>query len=417
MHPDHRDQHQHEQRHEAAGPQPGQVEQGAEQDRQNEAAQAADHADQTTHRADMLRVVDRDVLVDRRLAQGHEETEHEDDDDETGQPHFEVEREGLLHPVHHVVGRWIGEQKGGDDGDEEGPVEHPPRAVGIGEVATIGAEEAGRNREQRRDHPGTLDVELVDLGQVARQPERQRDKGAEDKEVVEREAPHLHILQRLQFEPGAFGLDAGTATLDQHRVILGRQPEQHGGDGQARRPDLRDALPAERHQRERGEQLGDGGADVAHAEDAERRALLLLRIPARDIGNADREGAAGNADPQPRQQDLRIGLGLRQQPGGHGGGQHRQREDQPAAVEVAPDPQRHPDQRAGQNRHADQQAELGLVQTQLFANADADDRKDGPYGEADGKGHRARAQDAGRLGMGLAVHRSISFCRWGVGKR
>jgi hypothetical protein len=147
MHPDHRDQHQHEQRHEAAGPQPGQVEQGAEQDRQNEAAQAADHADQTAHRADMLRVVDRDVLVDRRLAQGHEETEHEDDDDETGQPHFEVEREGLLHPVHHVVGRWIGEQKGGDDGDEEGPVEHPPRAVGIGEVATIGAEEAGRNRE------------------------------------------------------------------------------------------------------------------------------------------------------------------------------------------------------------------------------------------------------------------------------
>ena len=50
----------------------------AEGDRQHEAAQAADQADDAADRADMVRVVDRDVLVDRGLAQAHEEAEHED---------------------------------------------------------------------------------------------------------------------------------------------------------------------------------------------------------------------------------------------------------------------------------------------------------------------------------------------------
>ena len=67
-----------EQQHEAAGPDAGQIVEHAEGDRQNEAAETADHADQPADRADIVRVVDRDVLVDRRLAQAHEEAEHED---------------------------------------------------------------------------------------------------------------------------------------------------------------------------------------------------------------------------------------------------------------------------------------------------------------------------------------------------
>ena len=50
----------------------------AEGDRQHEAAEAADHADEAADGADILRIIDRDMLVDRRLAQGHEEAEHED---------------------------------------------------------------------------------------------------------------------------------------------------------------------------------------------------------------------------------------------------------------------------------------------------------------------------------------------------
>ena len=47
-------------------------------DRQHKAAEPADQADDAADRADMLRVVDGDVLVDRRLAQAHEEAQHEE---------------------------------------------------------------------------------------------------------------------------------------------------------------------------------------------------------------------------------------------------------------------------------------------------------------------------------------------------
>ena len=66
-----------EQQHEAARPDAGQVVQRAEGDRQHEAAEAADHADQAADRADVVGVVDGNVLEDRRLAEAHEEAEHE----------------------------------------------------------------------------------------------------------------------------------------------------------------------------------------------------------------------------------------------------------------------------------------------------------------------------------------------------
>ncbi len=78
MHPDKRTDGDQEQQHEAARPDAGEVVEHAEGDRQHEAAEAADHADEAADRADIVRVVDRDVLVDRGLAEAHEEAEHED---------------------------------------------------------------------------------------------------------------------------------------------------------------------------------------------------------------------------------------------------------------------------------------------------------------------------------------------------
>ena len=77
MHPDQRAADQQEQQHEAAGPKSGQVDQRAERDREHETAETADHADQPADGADIIRVVDRDVLVDGGLAERHEEAEHE----------------------------------------------------------------------------------------------------------------------------------------------------------------------------------------------------------------------------------------------------------------------------------------------------------------------------------------------------
>ena len=94
MHPDQRAGHQQEQQHEAAGPEAGQVDQRTECDREHEAAEAADHADQPADGADVVRIVDRDVLVDGGLAQRHEEAEHEHGHRERHQPHFQMEADG-----------------------------------------------------------------------------------------------------------------------------------------------------------------------------------------------------------------------------------------------------------------------------------------------------------------------------------
>ena len=47
-------------------------------------------------------------------------------------------------------------------------------------------------------------------------------------------------------------------------------------DGDADGPDLGDGLPAIGDQHERRDELGDRGADIAGAENAERRALLSV---------------------------------------------------------------------------------------------------------------------------------------------
>jgi hypothetical protein len=56
--------------HEAACPDTGQVIQQPEDDREDETAKPAHEADKSAHRADILGVIDRYVLVDRRLCRG-----------------------------------------------------------------------------------------------------------------------------------------------------------------------------------------------------------------------------------------------------------------------------------------------------------------------------------------------------------
>ena len=219
VHPQERAGHQQEQQHEAAGPHAGEIVERPERNRQHEAAEPADHADQAADRTDILRVVDGDVLVDGRLAQGHEEAEHEHRHGERHEPHFHVEGNRAVDATHDIVGRRIGQHEGADDADQERPVHHTARAVAVRQMPAIGAEHARRQREHRRHHARGLDVDAVDVDHVARQPQRQRDEGAEHEEVVEREAPDLDVLQRLKLKPCTGRLLAAGAPLAQHRIV------------------------------------------------------------------------------------------------------------------------------------------------------------------------------------------------------
>jgi hypothetical protein len=159
-------------------------------------------------------------------------------------------------------------------------------------------------------------------------------------------------------------------------------------------------MPAVRHHHHRREQLGHRRADVAGAEDAQRGALLFLREPLGDIGDAHRERTAGDAHRQRRQQELRIGLGVGQHPGGAGTGQHHQAEHDAAAVLFGPHAQEQADQGAGEDRGGHQQAELGIAQAQVLLDLDADDRKDRPHREAHGEGEGAAPQGQVLLALG-----------------
>ena len=94
---------------------PVSIEQHAERDRQHEAAKPADHADQAADRADVLRVIDGDVLVDRGLAQRHEEAEHENRDRERHNAHLQMERARPGDGADDVVGGRIRKNKRAND--------------------------------------------------------------------------------------------------------------------------------------------------------------------------------------------------------------------------------------------------------------------------------------------------------------
>src|SRR5690606_227682 len=158
---------------------------------------------------------------------------------------------------------------------------------------------------------------------------------------------------------------------------------------EAERPNLRHGSPAEGDEHERRDELGDRGADIADAENAERRALLLLRVPARDIGDADRERAARQPDPERRKEHGLIGRGVGQQEGRGRGQDHDGDIDDAPAVLVGPYAEYDAHQRAGQDRRADQQPELGLAEAELILYADTDDRENRPYGETGGERDRA----------------------------
>ena len=106
-------------------------------------------------------------------------------------------------------------------------------------MAAVGAEQAGRDRIGRADHAGGRDVEAVDADQVARQPQRQRHEGAEDEEIVEREAPDLDVLERLEHRPRALAASRRCARrAASSRIVLGGEPEddRHHRDARPPRP-------------------------------------------------------------------------------------------------------------------------------------------------------------------------------------
>ena len=142
-------------------------------------------------------------------------------------------------------------------------------------------------------------------------------------------------------------------------------------------------------------EVGDCGAERAHAEDAERGAGAFPGIPARDIGDAGREAAARDAHEQGSGQ----GTGRRSA--------HRSAGRAPvAAVSITIGITLRPPKRSERmpmNRRETAPVRIGvptskpnsrIAKAELLLDFDADDRKDRPHREA---GHEGKSACTERL--------------------
>ncbi len=127
------------------------------------------------------------------------------------------------------------------------------------------------------------------MDQILRQPQRQRHERTENKEVIEREAPDLNILERFEFQKRADGLFTRALALKQNRIIAGGKIEDQRHDDHRRCPYFGNCMPSKRNHDHRCEKFRDGRADITGAKNTKGRALFFRRIPARDISNANRE--------------------------------------------------------------------------------------------------------------------------------
>jgi hypothetical protein len=384
VHPDQRHPDHAVHQHEGRGADAGEVDQGAEHDRQQEAAEAADQADDAGDDADVVGVLVGDVLEHAGLAEG----EGDADGEQQGGEDFRAEMDAVDlragHGLHGELGLRIGHDEQADPGHPQHPPGHPVRAPFVRHPAAHRAQHAAGQGEAGRQEGRRLQVETVFADVVLGHPQGQRHVAAEHDRVVLAVLPDDGIFKRLEL--------ISHGDMGRHlvlRVVVGEEPEQDGGDQHGGGIDLGHHGPAVGQDDGRSHQLGHGGARVAGAEHAHGHALAFLFVPAGAVGDAHREGAAGQADEQADGEEVPELGGEFHQPDRTDGGQHQEEEDDAAAELIGPHAQRQADQGAGKHRRRDQHAELGFIETELGFDGDADDGKHHPHSETDREGQCA----------------------------
>src|SRR3546814_14899692 len=113
MHPAKRHQHEQEKQREAACPDAGKIEKHTEGDGKDEAPQSSDHPHSNANLADMVRVIDGDVLETLGLSQAPEKEEYGHRIKDESQPSF-----GSAADRHVCVLDYISRWRGGDSTSE-----------------------------------------------------------------------------------------------------------------------------------------------------------------------------------------------------------------------------------------------------------------------------------------------------------
>ena len=392
MHPGQSDGDDSGKQHEAACPHADDVVHDAEAYGKHKASQSTDQADDSADRSDMLRVVDGDVLVDRRLAERHEESENDGQDHKQPERNGYVEDDGSIDASDDVIGRRVRKDESAQDACDERPIHNGAGTVFVGEPPAEGAEDAARQRVARGEQSGGRDVKIVNPDIVARQPERERNKRSEHKEVVEGEPPDLEILEGLKLLDEGCVLYAPLLSFLQREIVLRCEVEDYRRDRHDNCVDLGNSLPliAHRGKQDWRSEIRNGGADIANAEDSQSGPLPLLGIPGRDVLNSNRKASPREPDAEGGNQKHGIRGNRREQESRESGRKHLNGQDESSTVLVRPHAEKDPAERSREDGSRDKDAKLRVVQTELGFDFDSDDREDCPNSEAHREGERAR---------------------------
>ena len=330
--------------------------------------------------------------IDAGLADPLSHANDEDEDGEQDDAHRDVDGHVSLDPVDDECCRRVGKEEQANHADPE----HPPRngiaAPFVGGPPAQGADETGGQGKAHGDQCRGLKIESVFRDVVFRKPEGEGDKPPEHEVVGKTESPDtgLHERRHLIAERREAPFAAALLELG---IGVGEKPESDGHHHHGHRVDLRDGAPTQSHDDQRSGQVGDRRSGVAGAEDAHRRALLLLGKPGGRVGDTDREGAARKPHEQTDDQVLPILIRERQPVAGDGDQDHLDEKNDASAKAVGQHPEGQTHERTGQDRRRHQQAELRFVEAEFALDLDANHRKHRPHREIDREGQRVHGED------------------------
>ena len=339
----------------------------------------------------MVRVVDRDVLVDSRFPKAHHETEDHAEEDEEIERNAKAELDQVRGAVRvrnalYDVGRLrVAHDEQNDQRDDKRHVHHKPRTPDIRHPAAKCPEDRARKAIKARVDARRRQCYAVGADIVARQEAGEGNKGSKDEEVVRGKTPDLDIPQRFKLHRRRDRLFAGFPLVLNHWVGFCEDVEGNRHSHQANRVDARRVFPADCDHKERRREVGHRRTDITGTKDTKRCTLPLGLKPARHVCNANDERTTRQAETQRNRKEHRVSLNTGQQPDRHRSDQHLQRQHDAAAVLVGPDAKEDPADRAGQNGCCNQQSELGFAQPQFLFDLNTDNRKNRPNCKANCK--------------------------------
>ena len=182
--------------------------------------------------------------------------------------------------------RRVGQEEQTNDRDPKHPPGHRVAAPFIGEPASQGTDNAGRQYKEQGDECRRRQLQAVFRDVVFGQPQGKRHEPTKNEVVGKTVPPHPGLPERREHlaECRYFPLPLAPLELG---IRVGKEPKDDSHHQHRHGVDRRHRAPAQGHDDQRRDEDVQCRAGVAGAENAQHRALPLFLEPGGGVGDAD----------------------------------------------------------------------------------------------------------------------------------